>query len=410
MKELKVEMLGGLSVFADGVQVHTGKERITKPWKLFCMLLIGRKAPIPTSYIIDVLWGDAEIEDYANTAKNAVYMLRRQLEGSAPLKNSVILFKQGGYMLNPALDIQWDCDVFFSLCEEAANEKQSVQSRVESCKAALALCKGDFLPTIGFEQWALPFSMLCQKRYIECAHTLEKLYFDEGKYADTLHLAENVTLSYPLDEESYVFMFRAMEMLEFYAPIITTYYKISGYFEEELGTDLCAEIREIYTRATERTSRTTQDMAIIREDLRQQTRGSAFHSGGFYCDYGTFKALYQMVARMAARSGGTVMLLLLDLVDSQNRTPARQSLAVVMAELRERVRVSLRRSDTFAKYSANQYIIMLQTDSPEKAQIATLRILNAWKKNAYGTKLVTKLSPVGPDESVYFSVGPEQST
>ena len=104
---------------------------------------------------------------------------------------------------------------------------------------------------------------------------------------------------------------------------------------------------------------------------------------------------------MAARSGTSVMLLLIDLVDGQNRPPARQLLSAVMADLREVIRRSLRRSDTFAKYSANQYIIMLQTDSLDKARIATDRILSGWKDSA--TRLNTKLSRVGPDESIYFS-------
>ena len=402
MKELRVEMLGGLSVYADGRALRTGKDRITKPWKLFCLLLVGGGPPVPTGHIIDVLWGDADIEDYANTAKNAVYTLRRHFGEKPGEKGSVVVFRQGGYMLNPDIALHWDCDEFNRLCEEGENTSLPTADREQRCVAALSLYRtAGFLPSVAYEQWAVPFSMYYQKRYLGCVYTLCELLYRDGRYRDLLQLAETVTLTESLDETCYVYMFRAMEKLEMYAGIVTTYYKIAGYFEEELGTPLGEELQQIYARAAEKTSRTTQDMVIIREDLRQQTRGDAFRSGGFYCDYETFKSLYQMVARMAARSGSSVMLLLINLVDSQNRAPSRQLLPAVMAELREVIRHSLRRSDTFAKYSANQYIIMLQTDSLEKARIATDRILAGWKDPF--TRLATKLSRVGPDESIYFS-------
>ena len=393
----EIQMLGGLSVKLDGRQLIESGRKITKPWQVFCFLVLNRRNVVSNGRIVGLLWEDEEIADLANVLKNAVYSLRREL-GGMPVAQSPILFQKGHYCWNDAYDIHCDIDLFDALYTQSQDTSLDDPARIELYERILATFQGDFLPQLEHQQWVLQYGLSYKKRYLECVHSLCALFYRSQQYSELLKAATTVTFIEPLDEDVYLYIFRALYHLHMHREIITTYYQTARFFDEELGVELCDEIKKIYFSASEKVNKIEQDILIIKDDLREVTRDQKPIRGAFFCNYETFKHMYQMIARSAERSQSSIILLLLTLTDQRNRVPIRQPLVAAMADLKQIIWSSLRKSDTFAQYSKSQYILMLPTDSLDKAQIVVQRIEEKFAPFAlqYDVRLIPRLSGLDP--------------
>ena len=114
---------------------------------------------------------------------------------------------------------------------------------------------------------------------------------------------------------------------------------------------------------------------IIKDDLRETAKDSRPIRGPLYCTYDVFKYLYQMVARSSERTGSQVVILLVTLQTDEGRMPSSKILSAAMNQIKNVVLNGLlRRSDTVARYSRSQYIIMLSIEQTSGVESVTQRI------------------------------------
>jgi hypothetical protein len=189
-------------------------------------------------------------------------------------------------------------------------------------------------------------------------------------------------------------MFKALSNLNMNKVIVNTYFRVSRMFSDELGIELSSEIKDIYTKASKKVNKIEHDILIIKEDLREATKDQTPIRGSYFCTYEVFKQMYQMVARAADREKRSIVLLLITILDSKGNIPENPVLKSSMSELRDILKKSLRKGDTFAQYSKAQFILMLSTESIEKSEIVISRIENNFNNylNQNKIKIITKVS------------------
>ncbi len=142
-----------------------------------------------------------------------------------------------------------------------------------------------------------------------------------------------------------------------------------------MGVPLCEEITDIYKAASEQVDQIEQDIMIIKDDLREIAHDSSPISGPLYCTYDVFKYLYQMVARSSERTGGRIIIVLLTLQGEEAVQPSAKVLSAAMNQIKSLILGGLlRKSDTVARYSKSQYIIMLSIEQAGGAEAVMNRI------------------------------------
>lgn len=391
LQTIKISMLGGFSLTADdhGVIVDAGK--LTKPWQLLCYLAVNHDRIVPAEELMTALWDDDELADPANVLKNAVYAVRREIAGKAKPGDGPILYRAGGYCLNPALHFVIDTQVLDALCAAADALAPDAPGRTDTYHKAVAAYTGDFLPMADTEVWIAPYVRCYKLRYAAAARSLCACLEAAEAWDEMLTVSTRASLCVPLDEECLLYSLRAMEKLQMPRAIVAAYSKSARFFEEEVGQTLGPEIRRLYAAAAERVNKTEQDLMVIREDLLDASPDARPLKGAYYCSYDVFKRMYSLVQRTADRGKQKLVLLLITLQDGKRHLPSSQLLLETMTELRIAVQVCLRRSDTFARYSKNQYIVLLPVEDPDNIEAIEQRIVASFTSAVPETKLTLSM-------------------
>lgn len=397
IESIRIELLGGLSVWADGQQLVDNAAKINKPWQVFCFLVLNRMVPSAPARMISALWPDEKLSDPGNVLKNTVYALRREFKAATSPKESPILFENGGYICNPHITFEVDVEQFEKAC--TGGMAAEGEKKVTQLTEAVSMYKGDLLPQLDAEVWVMPLAVYYKKRYSDCVQALCGLLYETRRYSELLAEATAANQVDPMEEEYYLYIFRALYALGMHRVIIPTYHKTARIFSEELGVSPGTEIQEIYRAASEKIDQIEQDIMIIKDDLREVTQDNRPINGPLYCTYDVFKYLFQMVARSSERSGASIVIILLTLQGEEGRLPAAKTLSAAMSQIKALILGGLlRKSDTLARYSKSQFIIMLSIEQTG----GTDAVLNRLRQKCepflapHGIKLVLATTELDP--------------
>ena len=373
IEKIKVTLLGSLSVEVDGVLMLDESSKINKPWQVFCFLVLNRNVPSAPARLISNLWQGENLTDPGNVLKNTVYALRREFKNAKDAGENPILFEDGGYLCNPAIHFEVDAEQFEKCYRDAARAKG--EEKLSLLKRAVELYRGELLSQLENEAWVMPLALYYRKVFAECVNELCTILQESGRYSELLEEATAASHVDPLEEQYYLFTFRALYALGMHRIIIPTYHKVANLFSEELGATPGKEIRSIFEASCERVDSLEQDIMIIKNDLREVAKDNRPIRGPLYCTYDVFKYLYQMVARSSERSGSKVIIVLLSLQSANGEAADGGTISAAMGQIKAAVLTGiLRRSDTVARYSKSQYLVMLSVDKPGGAESVMERI------------------------------------
>lgn len=374
VESVKIEMLGGFSVWVNGQLVVEDAAKLTKPWQLFCYLVLHREKFVTNRKLIAMLWADDMLTDPANVLKNAVYSLRKELYGGESFTDSPIIYSTGGYRFDPAVELDLDVDHFIEMCDEAKNCVGAAEQKVELCRKAVDTYKGDFLPQLDQDLWVVPLALEYKRRYLDCVHTLCELLWNSKKHKELLDVVSTASMFDSLDEKVTVYLFRALDALRMYRVIVTTYSKVVQMYEDVLGGDVPDEARRIYNAASERINKTEQDIIVIKTEMVGSEQASRPQRGAYFCSYSNLKHMYTLMKRGAERNDQVLVLALFTLTPIKNMTTTNYDLVRAMAEFKVVAMNALRKADAISRYSKNQYVMLLTVNSLDDGRLVRDRI------------------------------------
>ena len=387
VESVKVEMLGTFSVWVNGEKVIHSANKLTKPWQLFCYLVLHREKFVANRKLIAMLWADDLLTDPANVLKNAVYSLRKDLCGGESLTESPIIYSTGGYRFDPSIDLDLDVNTFTRLCQDAKEADAKSTEKLELCRKATRAYKGDFLPQLDQDLWVVPLALGYKRQYIECVHELcEKLWQD--KQDKELLSAVSTALEFePLDEKNIVYLFRAMNELKMYRVIVTSYSRVAQQFKDALSSEMPEEAQAIFNAASERISKTEQDVIVIKTELTGSEQMARPPRGAFYCSYSNLRHMYTLMKRATERNDQVLVLALFTLSPPKNVTVNQYDLVCAMAEFKVVAMNNLRKADALARYSRNQYVMLMSVNSLEDGRLVRDRICDSFQHAVASRKL-----------------------
>ena len=152
--------------------------------------------------------------------------------------------------------------------------------------------------------------------------------------------------------------------------------KNSYHFWSEQGRETDAELEMIDTDA---------DLSSIHRMISMEQDKGAFH-----VEYDDFKKLYDFSMRCVARNGRNVQTLLFTL--SAGGAAINKTLDDIMEVLKQAVISTLRASDTGAKYSCSQYIVLLMDTDVESGKKAAERVIDKFYRESMLSEAEIKVS------------------
>lgn len=399
-KRLQAKMFGGLQIHVGDQYLVEKGGRVNKPIELLVYLLLNIGAQITNEQLMEALWGDDEVENPAGALKNAAYSLRRLLT-KVGLDQECIITRDRQYAWNPDVPVDLDVDRFNKLYEAAMqNPDVSDEEMVRCCREALALYAGDFLPGLSDRYWLMTRASTLRQRYLNMVlHLSDRLLASDERSGaeEVMNLCSRALLLEPLSEDIYLRHFTALRKLDMKAAVLSYYPVVANMFLDEVGQPLPESVREIYRWAAEGANLPMEDIRHIQKDLDEITRDDRPIRGAYFCPYEVFKHMYHMVVRNATRNSEDVILLLVTLVPLE---APKQEMIRGMLSVKELIKNMLRKGDVFARYSRNQYVLMLSVRQAGDTAVVAERLLKSWRSCGASSGMRIDITSGVPDPIV----------
>ena len=373
---LNVRMLGEFSISLGEHTIDDGSNRMRKVWLLLAYLIYTRQKRSTQDQFLSLIRGSdsGEVDDPAGRLKALLYRCRtmlNQLYDTAG--HDLIQRKQGSYGWNTEFPIRVDVEEFDRLCARAA-AAQDEEEKLSCYRQAMALYRGDFLPKLNMEPWAMPIAAYYHQAFLDGAEQTLALLEKRQAWEESAALCGRALQIEPYSESLYQHLMRCRIALGDREGAVVAYEEMSELLFDTFGVMPSEDSRQLYREA----SRQTNDRSVAIGTVREQLREAEDATGAMLCEYDFFRFLYQVQARAIVRSGDVIHIALLSLHGKDRQPLAKRSMEIAMDNLQELILRNLRQGDVVSLCSPTQLIVMLPQANYENSCAVCQRVIRAF--------------------------------
>ena len=385
--ELRIEMLGGFAIFANGKRITEQVKRSSKIWKLIQYLIVYRHKIIPQDELITVFCSDEEISNPGSALRTMVYRARAALEGSGlPNADDMILSGGGGYRWNNSVKCTIDAEEFENLLKQVASLTEK-EERLKLILEAADLYKGEFLTNSSGELWVIPLARWYRSAFISSVYEALGILTETGRGDEAEGLCAKAMRTDPFDEG--ILEYHLLSLVEQGKNLeaLDQYKKTEAMFYDVLGVNFSDNLRELQNRL----QRPDKKEDIPLENTLTEWLHGADFPGAYYCDVSVFKSVCQIEARSAARSGRTAYIIRFDIVEHDDAVNSN-----LEKQLGATIPQTLRKGDLFTLSAPGQFMVMLNSLKYEDCRMLIDRILGAMDLSNLHKMIKTSIKPIKP--------------
>ena len=381
---LKVNMLGGFSIWSNEQLLMQQGGRLNKPLELFVLLTLHHHTKLTNEMLMEMLWGDETVENPAGALKNAVYSLRKLLQ---PLCSEVQLITTRGkcYCWNPDVPLELDVEQFRKHYQKIKNDGLKQQVPLAECRQTLALYQGDLLSALSDRHWVIPLAGTLKRQYLDLVEITSSALLGHRTQADAeeaMTLCQQAIAQEPLAEALYFKYFQAMQQLGMKSAVLSYYPVVENLFLDELGETLPPSLQSIYQWAAEQPNRELEDIDQVQKELEEGLQQENALQGAYFCPYEVFRHMYHVLIRSSVRSEACVLLFLATLLPLRGKKLPEGEFARSMLDLKMQIGQVLRKGDVYCRYSHNQYLLVLAVRHTEDADVVVRRLCTRYQGSA----------------------------
>lgn len=391
-KQLRVQMMGGFSMYYGGSPIALKRTGSAKSVRLLQMLLLAGGRGVSKNELMDSLYGWCEKGDLANRNRNLnnlAYRLRRQLEAAGLPEGEYVSIRDGICYWSSGLPLWVDAKKF-----EAAALRARESRGKERFRLLLKANKsyfGELLPMNLSDTWFYERNLYYKELYGETIEALDGEYRKRKDYQGRLELYSRAASIYPFDNWQTEEIRCHMETYQ-YGEAMRIYNETMELYAEKLAAAPAEEMRECFEEAKRRKARKisatgdseshrrreAQEDELVRAIFAEEKKEER---GAYYCSYPSFIDYCRLVVNVKERIGFDVALVFLTLVPFEGKRRGKKNgLAAQMELLKKAVEGALRRSDAYTRYGSRHYVLMLTMTSRADCAKVFCRIEEAYGK------------------------------
>lgn len=377
--KLYIQLFGGLSISYEGKDVSIGKNKTSKYIQLLEIVWLSGKDGISKDKLMSILYDREEQSNLNNSFNNLIYQMHKQLKKSGLPDYEYVVNKDGLYCADDNVEIESDAISFMSYVMKA-READNEADQMSFYKKAFDLYVSELLPELSTQEWVIIKSVQLQKMYAEVVISLGEYYSKRKDYESMYRIYKKAATLYP-DDEWQIGEINALIGMDAYKDAYAVYNETARYYTDELGITPSNDLIECYEKMSRQITNMPNKIMQIRDDILEHREFVCGNDGGAYdCSYPSFIDAYHILSRNMERSGQSVYMMLLTLVDYEGKKIANQNKLEARGKLlQEAISLSLRQGDTFCKYSSSQYLMLLVGTSKESCKTVFRRLLNKYK-------------------------------
>ncbi len=376
---LQVNMFGGLAITYEGKNVSIGKNKTAKYIQLLEIVWLAGEAGIQKDQLTGILYDREEQSNLSNSFNNLIYQMHKQMDRAGLPEFDYVVNKDGVFFTDDNVVI--DSDVLrFKNNILVARQQENEADSIPYYKAAFDEYRAEILPELATAEWLIIQSVQLQKMYAESVIALGS-YYEERKDYESMHqVFKKAAELYP-DDEWQIGEINALIGMESFKEAYAVYDETVRYYTDELGVTPSNDLLECYEKMSRQITNVPGKILQIRDGILEHRGAVSDNDEGAYdCSFPSFIDAYHILSRNMERSGQSVYMMLLNIVDYEGKKIANQGKLEARAKLlQEAISLTLRQGDTYCKYSASQYLLLLVGTNKESCKTVYRRLLNKFK-------------------------------
>ena len=322
--KLKIDLFGGLSITYEGKNISIGKNKTSKYIQLLEIVWLSGEDGISRDKLISTLYDREEQSNINNSFNNLIYQMHKQLQKSGLPDADYIVCRNGSFYTDENVEIDSDAVSFISNVKEARNSEDQANAII-FYKNAFELYKAELLPELSTQEWVIIKSVQLQKMYSECVVALGSYYENRKDYDSMLKIYRKASDLYP-DDEWQIGVINALIGVDNYKEAYRVYNETVRYYTDELGITPSNDLIECYDKMSRQITNTPNKILQIRDDILERRESlDRDDSGAYDCSYPSFIDAYHILSRNMERSGQSVYMMLLTIVDYEGKKIANQN-------------------------------------------------------------------------------------
>ena len=377
--KLQIQLFGGLSISCDGKDIAIGKNKTSKYIQLLEIIWLSGDKGVSKDSLVNILYDREEQSNLNNSFNNLIYQMHKQLKKSGLPDYEYIVNRNGFFYIDENVEVESDADSFKKHIEDARRADDQATELLHY-KSAFDLYKAELLPELSTQEWVIIQSVRLQKMYSECVVALGTYYEKRKDYDSMLRVYKKAAELYP-DDEWQIGEINALIGVDNFKEAYRIYNETVRYYTDELGITPSSDLIECYDKMSRQITNMPNKILQIRDDIieRRESLDKA-DAGAYDCSYPSFIDAYHILSRNMERSGQSVYMMLLTIVDYEGKKIANQNKLDTKSKLlQEAISLTLRQGDTYCKYSSSQFLLLLVGTSKESCKTVYRRVLNKYK-------------------------------
>ena len=376
---LQVNMFGGLAINYEGKNISIGKNKTAKYVQLLEIVWLSGEAGIQKEQLTSILYDREEQSNLSNSFNNLIYQLHKQIKKSGLPEHEYVVNRDGIFFTDDAIELDSDVLRFVHDIEQARAAEDEADV-ISFYRAAFDEYKSEVLPELATQEWLIIKSVQYQKMYAEAVVALGAYYEKKRDYETMYRIYKKAAELYP-DDEWQIGEINALIGKEAFKEAYAVYDETVRYYTDELGVTPSNDLLECYDKMSRQITNTPGKILQIRDGILEHRGAVAGEDDGAYdCSFPSFIDAYHILSRNMERSGQSVYMMLLNIVDYEGKRITNVSKLETRAKLlQEAITLTLRQGDTFCKYSASQFLLLLVGTNKESCKTVYRRLLNKFK-------------------------------
>lgn len=202
---------------------------------LLAYLVLHRDAPQSRNRLAFQFWPDSTESQARTNLRKLYYQLHQALPSA------------DRFLRADTHSLQWLPDAPFTLDVAELEDAVSQDATSQSLHKAIALYRGDLLPSC-YEDWILPERERLQQTFMDGIERLVALLEDERNYRAAIGYAQRLLQHDPLHEAAHRHLMRLHALSGDRAAALRTYHACVTILKRELGVEPSRATREVYER------------------------------------------------------------------------------------------------------------------------------------------------------------------
>jgi LuxR family maltose regulon positive regulatory protein len=246
--DLTVNMLGPVEIYRDPSKPFAADAWTTKRARdILCFIASRRHRRASKDTIIDIFWGESDLEVVEKNFHPTVSHIRKALNSNQPLKQNFLLYRDGDYLINPEFSYRIDTEEFDRLVSEgeSARRAREFERCINSYEQAIAVYRGEFMQG-SYDEWVEEQRSYYREQYLRMLESLAAVAQKTEDWLRSLKLAQQILHDDPFREDIHCLIMRAHAALGNRVAVKDQYETLRRVLRKELGVEPASETQKTY--------------------------------------------------------------------------------------------------------------------------------------------------------------------